>query len=128
MPYHFRLLLGIVLVGMISACASTQPSPAGARKDLTRITYEEIRGTEVSTAFDVVQRLRPHWLEVRGRDSFRSPSSIVVYVDNVRMGDPATLRQMSVTNLREIQFIDAITATRLYGTNHGAGAILVRTR
>jgi hypothetical protein len=117
--------LGVAILAL--GCASS-PSGRSPGYDRTRIGPDEIGATTVHVAYDLVRQLRPQWLTGRGPDSFRQPSEVVVYVDNLRTGGPAMLQQLSVAVISEITFLDAITATQRYGTGHASGAILVATR
>lgn len=122
----FLLALGLVLG--VAACA-----PAGGeaveRARRGPITLEEIQGARVSgTAYELVQRLRPEWLVIRGRQA--SPDEgIVVYVNDQRVGRTAfALREVSVQDVRQIEKLDARIATNRFGPGHLHGAILVTTR
>ena len=79
---------------------------------------------------DVVQALRPEYLRTRGLRSMSAtePQGAVVYVDNVRRGGPESLRMLPRESVLEIRYLNGADATTMYGTNHGDGAILVRTR
>ena len=55
----------------------------------------------------------------------QGPQDVVVYVDNTRMGGPATLAQIPITDVKEIQYLNGTDATQRYGTGHGSGAIIV---
>lgn len=114
---------------VIAACASSGGS-SGSR-DRTMITTEEIAAvTQAGTAYDVVQQLRPEYLRTRGLRSMNAtePAGAVVYVDNVRRGGPETLRSIPRENVLDIRYLNGADATTMYGTGHGDGAILVRTR
>jgi hypothetical protein len=50
-----------------------------------------------------------------------------VYLNNVRHGGVASLRDILVTDIQEIRFINAADATTRWGTGHGSGVIMVRT-
>lgn len=103
---------------LVAACGSgggsTQTS--GMRD---AITAEEIAGANVFNAYDAVTKLRPLFLQQRGS------SPPVVYVDNVRFGGPATLRDISTTNIQRIEYIGASDATTRFGTGHSGGVIMV---
>mgnify|MGYP002760590530 FL=1 len=97
--------------------------------DPNEITREEIQRVEqVSSAYSVVQRLRPNWLRKRGPSSINNPSDIVVYVEGSRYGPPPSLRQVDPLNVASMRFLTDDQATTRYGTGHDNGAILVRLR
>lgn len=114
---------------VIAACASSGGS--GPSRDRNTITAEEVAAlTQAGTAYDVVQQLRPEYLRTRGLRSMSAsePAGAVVYVDNVRRGGPASLRAIPRESVLDIRYLNGADATTMYGTNHGDGAILVRTR
>jgi hypothetical protein len=121
-----------VLVTAVSlallACASG-PSSGGTSRNRNVITQEEIEAQPTSTAYELVQRLRPTWLRNRGPSSIRSgsPSLPVVYIDEVWSGGLEALSRVSTQIVREIQFINGRDATTKWGLDHGGGVIMVRT-
>jgi hypothetical protein len=44
------------------------------------------------------------------------------------VGGAGALRQIAVDEIKSIQYFDGISATLRWGTDHGNGALLVRTR
>lgn len=121
-----RMWLPMTLT-LLLACGGSQTQ---GTRDRTVITEREIEESALLDAFEVVRALRPEFLRTRGSSSFRAtePVEAQVYVDGVRIGDPASLRRLPRDVLREIRYIDAREATTRYGTGHGAGAILVATK
>lgn len=115
-----------------SACASV-PAPRSGDEEPARdrdmISEQEIRELPVTTAWELVSRLRPHWLRSRGPASVRGggPEYPVVYVDEIRSGNIEFLHQISTMVVAEIRFISGRDATTRMGLNHGAGAIMVTT-
>lgn len=119
--------LGLVLLGVLG-CAT---APGGVRSHSTTITYAEVQGLNVPSAYEVVEMLRPQFLRTRGSASFADPTPIpaVVYLDGLKHGDtPESLKGIERTAIREIEYLDSREATTRYGTGHRGGAILVRTR
>jgi len=97
--------------------------------DPNEITREEIQRVEqVSTAYSVVQRLRPNWLRKRGPSSISNPGDIIVYVEGSRYGPPESLRQLDPLNVASMRWLTDDQATTRYGTGHDNGVILVRLR
>lgn len=123
-----RVLYTTSLV-LLAACASG-PSSGEAQRDRELITADEIREVPVTSAWELVARLRPTWIRSRGPASMRSsaPDYPVVYVDDVHSGGPEALQRISSVAISEIRFISARDAATRFGLNHGAGAIMVRTR
>lgn len=93
------------------------------------ITTEEIAELPITTATEVVERLRPNWLRQRGPTSMRSgvPSLPIVYIDEVRTGGLEALYRVSSQIIREIRFINGRDATTKWGLDHGGGVIMVLT-
>ena len=119
--------LGLLAL-LVSACASSGRSRSlGARNLITRA---EIESVNVSTAYEVVQQLRPHFLSPRGQTSIQDPSSSlpVVYVNGVRYGTQDVLRSLRSMDVQEMRFLSASDATTRYGTGHVGGVIEVTTR
>jgi hypothetical protein len=123
-----RPLAFLVLAVLLASCASSGSRSGGRDRDI--ITAEEIADVQVATAYDIVQTLRPEYLRTRGLRSMGAsqPQGAVVYVDNVRRGGPESLRTLPRESVLEIRYLNGADATTMYGTNHGDGAILVRTR
>jgi hypothetical protein len=53
---------------------------------------------------------------------------IKVYQDGVPSGGLGSLSQISTAAIISIHYLDGMAATQRFGTDHGNGAILVRTR
>ena len=119
----FLSLLAVVVLG--GACASSgQPDQSRPRRNRNLITAEELSELSVSTCYEAVRRLRPAWLQARGR----SPLP-VVFRNNARWGgDPRSLESIRINSVSEIRFLSASDATTRYGTGFTGGVILVVTR
>jgi hypothetical protein len=141
----------IALVVLVSACAGSgtgaNSSPRGDSNVITREQLDRLGGQNL---YDVIQSARPGWFRTRGTQSFRENATgsgggrgaeasvqvvpgtgtVVVYMDNTRIGDIISLRQITPQNVESIHFIDAATATNRWGSGHMHGAIQVipRTR
>jgi hypothetical protein len=86
------------------------------------IDEAEVQRTTVSTAYEVVQGLRPQWL--RASD----PARIVVYLDGRRLGPPETLQSIPAADVARVEHLDAVEAQQRWGMGHPEGAINVVTR
>ena len=112
-----------------AACAGRKSGDADApRANRNVITHEQIVQQNFRTALDAVQALRPNWLRTRGADSFQSPTQVIVYLDNVRMGGIDQLSTLSPSNIGSIQHYDGVQASGRWGLDHGAGVIQVISR
>lgn len=117
-----------LFVGSVAVACSVntaRPSPF----ERNTITAEEIAGARGSTAWDVIQELRPEFLRGRGPSSVRTSTANlpVVYLDAARLGAPSQLRTIAAASATSIEFISAADATTRWGTGHSAGVIHVRT-
>ncbi len=125
------LLLAVAL--FLPAAVHAQDS-AKAKPKIKRnpdvISVEEIEAaSDAQDAYQLVKRLRPLWLTMRGGGSMNSRvGEIAVYVAGMRQGGPDALREISRTSVVEIRFLRGSDATQRFGTGHENGAILVTPR
>ena len=122
---NFLLAATVLLLG---ACASG-PTTSGARRDRNFLSEEEISANPPSDARILIERLRPNWLRGRGASSVIGGGEYpVVYIDDVRNGSIEVLSRISSQTIFSMRFIPGRDAATLYGLNHGAGAIQIKTR
>jgi hypothetical protein len=121
------VVLLLVGAGLLS-CAGGGPRARGGSGNI--ITAEQMSLYPNASAWEVVQRFRPRFLQPRGQSSIANPDASypVVYVDGMRRGGIAELRQIPVVNLETIEYIASADATTRWGTGHAAGVILVTSR
>lgn len=110
-------------------CATHRTGSAAARNSNV-LKAEEF---ECSTAIDVmalVQEFRPNWLHSRGVTSLNNPSAgqLRVYLNGVSAGDVNQLREIRVSDIKELHFLSAALAQARYGVGHEGGVIEVVTR
>jgi hypothetical protein len=137
----YRILLFVLLAVIVAhAPVEAQSSP---RKDRNRISAEEIQAATAQDAHQLVQRLRPHWLRMRGRSSLQTreaempgggtgqvlaPREIIVYLNGGRYGTHESLRSLHLDGITDMEYMDGPSATQRFGTGHPHGAILVTIR
>lgn len=119
---------GLVLIGLLaaSACASAGGGDPRPRQDV--ITAEEIEETRVSNLYELVQRLRPRWLDVRSNQSFTSDTQIVVYQGQSYLGGVEMLRQFGKESAYRLIYLDGPTASATLpglGTRQVEAAIVI---
>jgi hypothetical protein len=87
----------------------------------------EWKNTGVTTAYDAVRLLRPEWLRGRGVHIIgeSAEETIVVVLDQVRLGGIGTLREVSIQMVRSVEFVDPGPATVRWGAGHSHGVILI---
>ena len=118
---------GIALLILCAACAGSARR-AQPPTDRNTITREQLAEHRFRSAYDAVAALRSNWLGTRGPDSFNTPSEVLVYIDNVRVGGVETLRSVVTSSISYIQHFDGLAATARWGLDHGAGVIFVSTQ
>jgi len=118
--------------------AAAAPRPASGSSTL--ITQEEIARGQYATALDIVENLRPSMMRPRASTLSNTTSSsglsydaatsvsVVVFADEVRMGDLRTLSNIPATTVQEIRYINSRDATTRWGTGYGSGVIQVITK
>ena len=123
-----RLLALPLLTLVFYACAAASGGGSGGSSSV--ITAEEIEPLTVTTAYEVVQRLRPQWLNRRSTPTMANPDGAepVVYLDGMRAGDLDELRRIRAERVTRMEYMRPSDATSRFGTNHTGGAILVTTR
>lgn len=107
-------------------CATTG-STGGESGSSDVITRDEIVETDVSNLYQVVQRLRPGWLQIQSR-SMERESEILVIRDGTVIGDVQTLRELGRDGIQQLRWMDGETAAAtLVGARSGyvEGAIVV---
>ncbi|MFL5608285.1 MAG: hypothetical protein ACJ8AD_17665 [Gemmatimonadaceae bacterium] len=124
---HPRRRFLTLLLLLSSACAANQPSESAPRGDRNVLTQQELLDQHFSNAYEAVEALRSQWLTARGPDSFKTPSQVWVYQDNVKLGDVQTLRGVAVNSILSIRRLNANEATARWGVGNSAGAIWLQT-
>lgn len=121
--------LSVVAVLLLSACASA-PSD-GPRRQYDLLTTEEIEAANVSNLYQLVERLRPRWLDTRGQQSFSTPTAVVVFHGQSYLGGVEMLREMGKREARVIRYLDGPTAQATLpglGSRQVEAAIVVNPR
>ena len=122
-----RWFLVLAALTLESAC-SHRVSDNSTPTDRSVISREELVRAHYTNLYDVVASLRRNWLITRGADSFKTPSQVRVYLDNVMLGGTESLRNVDPVSVSYLKFYDGIAATTRWGTDHGAGVIFVSSR
>ena len=120
------------------------PPPAPAPFDSTRaretrrsragnsnvLKAEEFEGSTAIDLMALVQEFRPTWLHSRGVTSIHDQSAgqLRVYLNGVSAGDVNQLREIRVSDVKELRFLPAAQAHARYGVGHEGGVIEVITR
>src|SRR5882672_9336195 len=124
--------------------AEPSPPPAPAPFDSTRaretrrsragnsnvLKAEEFEGSTAIDLMALVQEFRPTWLHSRGVTSIHDQTAgqLRVYLNGVSAGDVNQLREIRVSDVKELRFLPAAQAHARYGVGHEGGVIEVITR
>lgn len=128
---HGRTALALLLaVGLLGGCASAKVNKEG--RDMTRLNREQIINAGGNNMHDVISRLRPQWLNAPAATSFSMNNVVVVFQDNMNMGGPTALRQISPEGIYEARYMDgqraAATLPGITNGQHIEGAIILSTK
>lgn len=130
--------MALLLIPLLAslACASTQNGSDGDFVSRNVLTLEQINSVRATNAFEVVERLKSHWLRVRGRS--QPPTSagtpqfeenpVLVYMDDQRLGTVDQLRRIEIAVVQYIRYYSPAEASSRWGFNHGGGVIYVSTQ
>jgi hypothetical protein len=121
-----RALVCISLL-VLSGCATAGEGVRSAQ-DRSELTREDIERAGYRNALELVQTERPHWLRSRGRTSLMYEAELVVYLDGVRLGGPATLGQIHPIDIQTIRYYDSREAQYRFGVGHTQGALEIVSR
>jgi hypothetical protein len=125
------LALSLVLSFLVG-CSANPGAGGGStpRPQHNQISSEELQGTQFRNAYELIQALRPNWLQARGQHSLTNTAAgqVMVYLDGNRVRGPEILRQIPTSDLHVARYLTATEATARYGTDHSGGAIVNATR
>ena len=125
-----RLVLPVAATLALACAGAGRRNAPGLAHDPNLITADEISTVNAMTAYDVVKRLRPHFLVSRGPTSIvdTRPTTPVVYLDGVRYGDISTLVGIEASHVATIRYITGPEAQQRFGSDNVGGAILLTTK
>lgn len=124
------LALLLLLGTGLAACAGGG-GPGAHRGDPNLISPEEVQEANARNAYELVQRLRPRWLQSRGARSDRLSTQKLVFVDGNRQGGLDVLSSISIDIVVSVRYLDASRAAAELsglGTDHTEGVIQILTR
>lgn len=116
--------LALVTLPLIPLACATTPGTVG---DQSVLTEQQIAQSDARNAFELIEHLRPRWLNQRFNRSLRLDTEILVYYNGARMGGLEILRDIQIDGIRQIRYVDSAEAGRLPGASSDAvdGAILI---
>jgi hypothetical protein len=149
-------LLSALTISLSLGCATAGQQGSGAKSAAKSnsdiITMAEIDSGTYRDAYDIVQRLRPNWFTkaksasmgslggmqvsgsgggMAGVQSGSSGGTLLVYLDNHRLGGPEALRDLTASAIKSLQFLDGPTASASLpgiGSTIVTGAIVATSR
>jgi len=112
---------------MLTACGgATGTQTQTTRRSSNVITSDEISSAEVTTLYDAVLRLRPHWLTSgTARSGGSHTDEVQVYLETAHYGAIESLRQLPVGGVQEMRLLSAADATNRFGIGNTGGAIVI---
>ncbi|HYT98824.1 MAG TPA: hypothetical protein VEK85_00510 [Gemmatimonadales bacterium] len=120
----------------VAALAGATPLHAVQRRSNV-LTAEEIERAKPNggSAFEIVETLRPRWLQVR--ELSRLPGTageplkstpVYVYVNDVNMGSVDYLKTIPAETVLEMRWLSANETAGRYGPTDGQAAIVVKLK
>lgn len=139
-----RLIAPLLALAIPAACA-TSGSRASSMASMAsmygsephvRTSSDILAASEIAlspgggSAYDVVLRLRPQFLNARAVSFSPDPYAgrPVVYLDGIRLGGIDELRTISSTMVGEMRFLSPVAANEAFGRYHPGGVIAIRSR
>lgn len=103
-------LVAVSFLFALGGCATLESGGDGS--DRHRLTAEEIQEADASNLFELVERERPRWLQVRGARSATDPGStrVLVYEGNTRLGGVEVLESFIPAEVEWLEYVDGTTA------------------
>jgi hypothetical protein len=131
---HLSLLAAVAaIVACATATSGTSGASAGSRSSSV-LAAEQIAafGVEGRTAYDLVSRLRPKWLVIRGVQSIAAASDstefALVMVDDHPVGRTGALRDIPAYQVANMRYYDVGEAGGKFGGRGASGVIEVRMK
>ncbi|HEX8904319.1 MAG TPA: hypothetical protein VF771_05720 [Longimicrobiaceae bacterium] len=124
-----RSCRAIPLLFLLWGCGKVEPAPATEPRfrDRQLLTHDELNQVAFANAYQAVETLRSNWLISRGPSSLNSPSGVLVYLNNARLGGVETLRGISPQEIVYIRYYDPAAAAGRWGRDVASGVIMVST-
>ena len=125
-----KTIIGALLVLLAFAgCHTATPSAEeeSSRGSRYLLTRADLDGMDQLSAMEAMRRLRPQWLQYRGRSVLvgTSREGLRVYMDRQYFGEAESLNTIMVRVIREIRYLESRQATLRDGTDHTVGAIVI---
>jgi hypothetical protein len=122
-------LLTVVLLVSAAVAAGCASAPGAVGGDPNLLTQDQIAQSDARNVFELVEHLRPRWLQQRLQRSQRLSTAILVYHNRSAIGGIEVLRDIPAQGIYSIRWFDATQAGRLPGAGSTVvdGAIVIST-
>jgi hypothetical protein len=118
----------VVLLALTACSAATSGTSSTGGRNLDLIGREEIVASNRSTAWEVIEMIRPQWLQGRSVQSVNRQGGILIYLDDVRYGNLDALRTINARDLWAMERFNGTAASQRWGPGHSDGVIVISTR
>lgn len=130
-----------------NAAGASAPQPRSSRYVLVE---SDLRAVQADNLYDAIQKLRPEFLNGRGGQSglypqpsyggtasqspgagsavLTNPPAVMVYRDQARLTGVDDLRQIMLSQVREVRYLPGPEAAVKFGTNNTGGAIIITSK
>lgn len=124
---RYPSLFALALVAVLTGCGSTSGT---GRSGADTLTEREIQDVVAANLYEVVEKLRPRWLQVRATTSLSTaaPAEIGVFVGQSHQGGVEILRTMTRDGIVGMRYMDGTRASAVLRSAGGtafAGAIII---
>jgi hypothetical protein len=119
----------LVFASLLASCR-THPADAPAPVSSNLLTAADLVDAPDASAYAAVERLRPFFLQSRGRTSILLPNGMgpAVWVDGTLMGGVEVLQSLRPDDIASIRRVEAWDAATTYGPDFPDGVLIVTTR
>ncbi len=125
---RIRSVVPILAILILAAGCTAATGGTTIRSNPDIILREDIIATNRSTAYEVIEMLRPIWLQPRSGQSVNRPGGITVFINDVRYGDIQSMRSIPSVDIHLIQRYSATAASQRWGPGHSEGVIFISTQ
>lgn len=120
-------MIALAVAVFLSGCASGGSAGSGINSNV--LTQAEIQEALASNLYEVVEKLRPRWLQIRAQTSLtQTGGEIGVFINRTHQGGVEVLRSLTIDGVTGMRYMDgpqASAALRSAGGTAFAGAIIV---
>jgi outer membrane receptor for ferrienterochelin and colicin len=127
MSRNAAIVLTALTIGWTASCATTTQQ-GSSNRSRNVLTAEDFQNQPERNLYDLLARLRPHWVRPQGANLVSGTAPVIVYVNGVRFGEVDVLSDMALQDVERVRFVDGTDAATRYGLNVDGGVIEVTMR